>query len=59
MLDEGNMIHMVEKLVSKIVILMTSNVGTKLKEFGAGIGFSSKTKEDNKDDEMKSVLKKS
>jgi hypothetical protein len=29
------------------------------KEFGAGIGFSSKKKEDNKDDEMKSVLKKS
>jgi ATP-dependent Clp protease ATP-binding subunit ClpC len=61
MLDEGNITDSHGRKVSfkNCVILMTSNVGTKVaKEFGAGIGFSSKNKEDNKGDEMKSVLKK-
>jgi ATP-dependent Clp protease ATP-binding subunit ClpC len=61
MLDEGNITDSHGRKVSfkNCVILMTSNVGTKVaKEFGAGIGFSSKNKEDNKDEEMKSILKK-
>ena len=61
MLDEGNITDSHGRKVSfkNCVILMTSNVGTKVaKEFGSGIGFSSKSKKDNKDEEMKSVLKK-
>lgn len=61
MLDEGNITDSHGRRVSfkNCVILMTSNVGTKVaKEFGSGIGFSSKNKEDNKGEEMKSILKK-
>jgi ATP-dependent Clp protease ATP-binding subunit ClpC len=39
------------------IIIMTSNIGVRdLKDFGAGIGFSSKAKEDNMDDVMKSTI---
>ncbi|GGZ35841.1 ATP-dependent Clp protease ClpC [Echinicola pacifica] len=39
------------------VIIMTSNIGVRdLKDFGAGIGFSSKAKEDNMDEVMKSTI---
>ena len=39
---------------------MTSNVGTrKLKDFGAGIGFSTTAKKNNFDDHTKSVLENS
>ena len=42
------------------VIIMTSNVGTrKLKEFGAGIGFSTNSKKENLDEHTKSVLNNS
>lgn len=39
------------------IIIMTSNIGVRdLKDFGAGIGFSSKAKEENLDDVMKSTI---
>ncbi|WP_114749821.1 ATP-dependent Clp protease ATP-binding subunit [Pleomorphovibrio marinus] len=39
------------------IIIMTSNIGVRdLKDFGAGIGFSSKAKEENMDDVMKSTI---
>ncbi len=39
------------------IIIMTSNIGARdLKDFGAGIGFSSKAKTDNQDEIMKSTI---
>ncbi|ERM83086.1 ATP-dependent Clp protease ClpC [Rhodonellum psychrophilum GCM71 = DSM 17998] len=39
------------------IIIMTSNIGVRdLKDFGAGIGFSSKAKQDNVDEVMKSTI---
>jgi ATP-dependent Clp protease ATP-binding subunit ClpC len=39
------------------IIIMTSNIGVRdLKDFGAGIGFSSKAKQDNQDEVMKSTI---
>ncbi len=39
------------------VIIMTSNIGVRdLKDFGAGIGFSTKSKKDNASEEMKSTI---
>ncbi len=39
------------------IIIMTSNIGARdLKDFGAGIGFATKTKEDNMDGLMKSTI---
>ena len=39
------------------IIIMTSNIGARdLKDFGAGIGFSTKSKEDNMDGLMKSTI---
>ncbi len=39
------------------IIIMTSNIGARdLKDFGAGIGFSTKAKEENMDDLMKSTI---
>ncbi|GAB3664487.1 ATP-dependent Clp protease ATP-binding subunit [Echinicola sediminis] len=39
------------------VIIMTSNIGVRdLKDFGAGIGFASKSKEENMDEVMKSTI---
>ena len=41
------------------IILMTSNVGTRvLKDFGTGVGFATKNKEDNKGENAKQVLEK-
>lgn len=38
---------------------MTSNVGTRLiKDFGTGVGFSTKNKENTKDEEIKAILEK-
>ena len=61
MLDEGNITDSHGRKVSfkNCVILMTSNVGTKVaKEFGSGIGFSTKNKLDHQHDEVKSILEK-
>jgi len=39
------------------IIIMTSNIGVRdLKDFGAGIGFASKAKEENIDEVMKSTI---
>ncbi|HHP7240382.1 MAG TPA: ATP-dependent Clp protease ATP-binding subunit [Cyclobacteriaceae bacterium] len=39
------------------ILIMTSNIGVRdLKDFGAGIGFSPKSKSDNQDDIMKSTI---
>jgi ATP-dependent Clp protease ATP-binding subunit ClpC len=61
MLDEGHITDSHGRKVSfkNCVILMTSNVGTKVvKEFGAGVGFSTKTKNDKKEDDIKGILEK-
>jgi ATP-dependent Clp protease ATP-binding subunit ClpC len=40
------------------IIIMTSNIGVRdLKDFGAGIGFSTQAKQDNMDEIMKSTIK--
>ena len=59
--DDGHMTDSHGRLVSfkNAVILMTSNVGTRvLKDFGTGVGFSTKSKEDSRNDDMKSILEK-
>jgi len=41
------------------IILMTSNVGTKIvQDFGTGVGFSTSSKTEKKEEEIKSVLEK-
>jgi ATP-dependent Clp protease ATP-binding subunit ClpC len=41
------------------IILMTSNVGTKvIQDFGTGVGFTTNTKIERREDEIKSVLEK-
>jgi ATP-dependent Clp protease ATP-binding subunit ClpC len=58
-LDEG---HMTDSLGRKVdfkntLIIMTSNIGSRqLKDFGAGVGFGTKTREDNADDLAKGVI---
>jgi ATP-dependent Clp protease ATP-binding subunit ClpC len=61
MLDDGHVTDSHGRKVSfkNCVILMTSNVGTKIvKDFGSGVGFSTKAKKDKNDDEVKGVLEK-
>jgi len=61
MLDDGHVTDSHGRKISfkNCVILMTSNVGTKLvKDFGSGVGFSTKTKKQNNDEEIKGVLEK-
>jgi ATP-dependent Clp protease ATP-binding subunit ClpC len=60
-LDDGFMTDSHGRKVSfkNCVILMTSNVGTKIaKDFGGGIGFTTKSKEESKDQDMKDLLEK-
>jgi ATP-dependent Clp protease ATP-binding subunit ClpC len=60
-LDDGYMTDSHGRKVSfkNCVILMTSNVGTKIvKDFGAGIGFATKSKKESKDQEVKDTLEK-
>ena len=60
-LDDGHMTDSHGRKVSfkNCVILMTSNVGTKVvKDFGAGVGFSTKHKLESKTTDVKSVLEK-
>jgi ATP-dependent Clp protease ATP-binding subunit ClpC len=60
-LDDGHMTDSHGRKVSfkNCVILMTSNVGTKVvKEFGAGVGFSTKHKTESKVSDVKSILEK-
>ena len=61
-MDDGEMTDSLGRKIDfkNTVIIMTSNVGTrKLKEFGAGIGFSTISKKENLDEHTKSVLEKS
>jgi ATP-dependent Clp protease ATP-binding subunit ClpC len=59
--DDGHMTDSHGRKVSfkNCIILMTSNVGTKVvKDFGTGVGFSSKRKEESKGEEIKAILEK-
>ncbi len=60
-LDDGHMTDSHGRKVSfkNCVILMTSNVGTKVvKDFGSGVGFSTKHKLESKNTDVKSILEK-
>ena len=59
--DDGQMTDSHGRKVSfkNCVILMTSNVGTKaVKDFGTGVGFTTKAKDENKADNIKDRLEK-
>jgi ATP-dependent Clp protease ATP-binding subunit ClpC len=61
MLDDGHVTDSHGRKVSfkNCIILMTSNVGTRLiKDFGTGVGFSTKTRESMKTEEIKGILEK-
>jgi ATP-dependent Clp protease ATP-binding subunit ClpC len=61
MLDDGHVSDSHGRKVSfkNCVILMTSNVGTKtVKDFGTGVGFSTRGKEDTRTEEIKGILQK-
>ena len=61
MLDEGHVTDSHGRKVSfkNCVILMTSNVGTKIiKDFGSGVGFTTKSKLDNSNNDVKTILEK-
>lgn len=61
MLDEGHVTDSHGRKVSfkNCIILMTSNVGTRLiKDFGTGVGFSTKTRESQSEDQIKGILEK-
>lgn len=60
-LDEGQLTDSLGRRVDfkNTIIIMTSNIGTKqLKDFGKGIGFSSKPVDDMDDEYAKSVIQK-
>ncbi len=59
--DDGQMTDSHGRTVSfkNAVILMTSNVGTRvLKDFGSGVGFSTKSRIESKDSDVRSTLDK-
>jgi ATP-dependent Clp protease ATP-binding subunit ClpC len=61
MLDDGQVTDSHGRKVSfkNCIILMTSNVGTRLvKDFGTGVGFSTKNKVAVRDEEIKGILEK-
>jgi len=61
MLDDGHVTDSHGRKVSfkNCIILMTSNVGTKLiKDFGTGVGFTTKSKESQSEDQIKNILEK-
>ena len=61
MLDEGFLTdgHGRKINFKNCIILMTSNVGTKVvQDFGTGVGFSTSSKVEKKEEEIKSVLEK-
>jgi ATP-dependent Clp protease ATP-binding subunit ClpC len=61
MLDEGFLTdgHGRKINFKNCIILMTSNVGTKVvQDFGTGVGFSTSSKTEKKEEEIKSVLEK-
>jgi ATP-dependent Clp protease ATP-binding subunit ClpC len=61
MLDEGFLTdgHGRKINFKNCIILMTSNVGTRVvQDFGTGVGFTTSTKIERREDEIKSVLEK-
>jgi ATP-dependent Clp protease ATP-binding subunit ClpC len=59
--DDGHMTDSHGRKVSfkNCIILMTSNVGTRvIKDFGTGVGFSTKSRSEDRTDEIKSILEK-
>jgi ATP-dependent Clp protease ATP-binding subunit ClpC len=61
MLDEGFLTDSHGRKINfkNCIILMTSNVGTKVvQDFGTGVGFSTTSKTEKKEEEIKSVLEK-
>lgn len=60
-LDDGQLTDSMGRKVNfkNTIIIMTSNTGSRqLKEFGAGVGFNTKSREETKGDEEKSVVDK-
>ncbi len=60
-LDDGQLTDSLGRKVNfkNTIIIMTSNTGSRqLKEFGTGVGFSTKNKESKKTDESNSVIEK-
>ena len=58
-LDDGQMTDSLGRKIDfkNTIIIMTSNVGTRqLKDFGTGVGFVTKTKQEKSDEMAKSVL---
>jgi len=61
MLDEGFLTDAQGRKINfkNCIILMTSNIGTRaVQQFGTGVGFSTSTKIEQKEEEVKSVLEK-
>lgn len=61
MLDDGHMTDAHGRKISfkNCVILMTSNVGTRIiKDFGTGVGFTTTSKVEKADSDVKSILEK-
>ena len=58
-LDDGQLTDSLGRKVDfkNVIIIMTSNIGARqLKDFGQGVGFSTKTKVDGADDHAKGVI---
>lgn len=59
--DDGHMTDSHGRKVSfkNCIILMTSNVGTRfIKDFGTGVGFSTKSRSEDRTEEIKNILEK-
>jgi ATP-dependent Clp protease ATP-binding subunit ClpC len=60
-LDEGQLTDSLGRRVDfrNTIVIMTSNIGTReLKDFGQGVGFATKTREDTAKEHTKSVIQK-
>ena len=60
-LDDGQLTDSLGRKVNfkNTIIIMTSNTGSRqLKDFGTGVGFATKHKEDKKDEEANAVIEK-
>ncbi|MEZ4722577.1 MAG: ATP-dependent Clp protease ATP-binding subunit [Flavobacteriales bacterium] len=60
-LDDGQITDSLGRKIDfrNTIIIMTSNIGSRqLKDFGMGVGFSTKAKEDQADDHTKGVIEK-
>jgi len=60
-LDDGQLTDSLGRKVNfkNTIIIMTSNTGSRqLKDFGTGVGFNTKSKEESKNDDAKGVIEK-